>query len=134
MSSEAPRRVWAPRHVAFPLRLDGRGRTTMVDDSEYLRGLVEQVLFTAPGERVNRPDFGSGVGQLVFAPTDDALAQSTQALVHGALQRWLGDLLRVEAVRVTAVDSRLEVVVEYLPLTATGAQDRRTVTVTGGGA
>lgn len=132
MSGEAPRRVWAPRHVAFPLRRDGRGRTTMVDDSEYIRGLVEHVLFTAPGERVNRPDFGSGVGQLVFAPTDDALAQSTQALVQGALQRWLGGLLRVEAVRVTAVDSRLEVVVEYLPMTATGRQDRRTVTVTGG--
>ncbi|MFE6970163.1 GPW/gp25 family protein [Isoptericola sp. NPDC057653] len=130
--SEIPRRAWAPRHVAFPLSLDGRGRTAMVDDADYVRGLVEQVLFTAPGERVNRPDFGSGVGRLVFAPTDDALARSTQALVHGALQRWLGDLLRVEDVRVTAVDARLEVVVEYLPLDATAAEDRRTVTVTGG--
>ena len=104
----------------------------MVDDAAYVRGLVEHVLFTAPGERVNRPDFGSGVGRLVFAPTDDALAQSTQALVHGALQRWLSDLLYLEDIRVTAVDSRLEVVVEYRPLTATGADDRRTVTVTGG--
>lgn len=132
MSSEIPRRAWTPRHIAFPMRLDGRGRTTMVDDAAYVRGLVEQILFTAPGERVNRPDFGSGVGQLVFAPTDDALAQSTQALVHGALQRWLGDLLRVEAVRVTSMESRLEVVVEYLPLTAAGPEDRRSVTVSGG--
>ncbi|MDO8144903.1 MULTISPECIES: GPW/gp25 family protein [unclassified Isoptericola] len=132
MTDDVPRRAWAPRHLAFPLRLDGRGRTAMADDAEYVRGLVEQVLFTAPGERVNRPDFGSGVGRLVFAPTDDALAHSTQALVHGALQRWLGDLLQVEEVRVTSVDSRLEVVVEYLPLSATAPEERRTVTVSGG--
>ena len=58
------------RHLAFPLRLDPRGRTALADDEDYLRGLVEQVLFTRPGERVNRPDFGSGVDRLVFAPTD----------------------------------------------------------------
>jgi phage baseplate assembly protein W len=132
MSEGIPRRTWAPHHVGFPLRLDHRGRTALVDDATYVRGLVEQVLFTAPGERVNRPDFGSGVGRLVFAPSDDALAQSTQALVHGALQRWLGDLLRVENVTVVSVDSRLEVVVEYLPLTAAGPEDRRTVIVAGG--
>jgi phage baseplate assembly protein W len=132
MSDPIPQRAWAPRHVGFPLRLDGRGRTALVDDADYVKGLVEHLLFTSPGERVNRPDFGSGIGRLVFAPADDALAQSTQALVHGALQRWLGDLLRVEDVTVTSVDSRLEVVVAYLPLTASGPEDRRTVTVSGG--
>ena len=132
MSDGIPRRAWAPRHVGFPMRLDGRGRTALVDDAAYVKGLVEHLLFTAPGERVNRPDFGSGVGRLVFAPSDDALAQSTQALVHGALQRWLGDLLRFEDVTVTSVDSRLEVVVHYVPLTAPGTGERRTVTVAGG--
>lgn len=133
MTDTPPRRASAPRHVGFPLRLDTRGRTGLVDDETYLSGLVEQVLFTAPGERVNRPDFGSGVGRLVFAPSGDALAQSTQALVQGALQGQLGDLLRVESVQVTAVDSRLEVAVTYLPLAAMGPQQRRTVSVTGGG-
>ena len=133
MTDTPPRRASAPRHVGFPLRLDTRGRTALVDDETYLSGLVEQVLFTAPGERVNRPDFGSGVGRLVFAPSGDALAQSTQALVQGALQGQLGDLLRVESVQVTAVDSRLEVAVTYLPLAAMGPQQRRTVSVTGGG-
>lgn len=132
MTDPTPLRKYAARHVGFPLRLDPRGLTALVDDEAYLRGLVEQVLFTAPGERVNRPEFGSGVGRLVFAPTDDALAESTQALVHGALQRWLGDLLRVESVRVTSVDARLDVVVEYLPLNATSAEQRRTLTVSGG--
>lgn len=127
-----PRRLRPPGRIAFPLRLDGRGRTALVDDEEYLGGLVEQVLFTAAGQRVNRPGFGSGVSALVFAPTDDALAHSTTALVQGALQQWLGDLIRVERVEVTSVESRLDVLVEYLPLRATDPSQRRTVRVRGG--
>lgn len=128
-----PRRADAPHHVGFPLHLDLRGRTSLADDDAYLAGLIEQVLFTSPGERVNRPDFGSGVARLVFAPSGDSLAESTQALVHGALQQWLGELIRVESVRVTAVDSRLEVVVDYLPLRATSRDQRRRVSVSGTG-
>lgn len=133
MSTPAsPRRLAPARHVSFPLRLDPRGRTALAEDPAYVAGLVEQVLFTGPGERVNRPDFGSGVARLVFAPMDDALAETTRALVQGALQQWLGDLVRVEDVRVTAVDSRVEVVVAYSPLHATSTGQRRTVTVQGG--
>ncbi|MBD5788255.1 GPW/gp25 family protein [Cellulosimicrobium terreum] len=127
----APRRARSPRHVAFPLRLDARGRTALADVETHLAGLVEQVLFTAPGERVNRPDFGSGVGRLVFAPSDDALASTTQALVHGALQQWLGDLIRVEDVQVTTTGARVDVLVTYLPLHATGPEQSRTLQVGG---
>jgi Bacteriophage baseplate protein W len=115
------------RHLGFPLRLDGRGRTALATEEEYLCGLVEAVLFTRPGERVNRPGFGSGVHALVFAPSGDELAQTTQALVQGSLQHWLGDLLRVEEVRVAAVESRLTVTITYTPLVSGAA--RRTVTV-----
>jgi phage baseplate assembly protein W len=116
-------------HLGFPIRLDARGRTAQADDEAYLRGLVEQVLFTRPGERVNRPDFGSGVHALVFAPGGDELAAATQALVHGALQTQLGDLIRVEAVEVTAVESTLEVVVVYRPLQAPQDDPRRVLRV-----
>lgn len=133
MTASPPPRRPAPSHrVAFPLRLDQRGRTALVEEEDYLKGLVEQVLFTAPGERINRPDFGSGLNRLVFALSGDALAATTQAMVQGALQQWLGDLIRVEAVEVSAVDSRLEVQVAYLPLHATGPEQRRTVVVRGG--
>ena len=84
-------------------------RTARTDRAGYLRDLIEQVLFTAPGERVNRPDFGAGVGQLVFAPTGPEVAATTQMLVHGALQQWLGDLIDVAGVQVSAVDSTLTV-------------------------
>lgn len=129
---DPPRRLRPAGHVAFPLRFDGSGRTALVAQERYLAGLVEQVLFTAAGERVNRPDFGSGVSALVFAPTGDALAHSTQALVQGALQQWLGDLIRVERVEVSAQDSRLDVLVEYQPLGTNSPDQRRTLRISGG--
>jgi Bacteriophage baseplate protein W len=119
-------------HIGFPLRLDGNGRTRLADEEEYLRGLVEQVLFTRPGERVNRPDFGTGIDALVFAPTGDEFAHATQSLVQGALQQFLGDLIRVEQVSVTVRDTTLEVTVVYSPLRGPGEQSR-TIVVSGGG-
>ena len=100
--------------INYPFRIDGRGRTACTDPDAHIRDLVEQVLFTAPGERVNRPDFGSGLMQLVFAPNSDELATATQFLVQGALQQWLGDLIQVEAVEVLSEDSTLEVTVQYI--------------------
>ena len=86
-------------NIDFPFHFDTRGRTAQTDDDDHIRDLIDQVLFTAPGERVNRPTFGSGLMQLVFAPNSDELAATTQFLVQGALQQWLGDLIVVEAVR-----------------------------------
>lgn len=97
----------------YPLHVDGRGRTAVTGADDHLRDLIEQVLFTAPGERVNRPTFGSGLLQLVFAPNSDELAATTQFLVQGALQQWLGDLIEVDDVRAESFDSRLEVEVVY---------------------
>jgi phage baseplate assembly protein W len=101
------------RHLDFPMHIDGRGRTAVTDTDDHVRDLIHQVLFTAPGERVNRPDFGCGLKQLVFMPNSDALAASTQQMVQGALLRWLEELIVVEAVNVQATDSSLEVTVTY---------------------
>jgi phage baseplate assembly protein W len=101
-------------HVDHPYHFDGRGRTAATTDDDHVRDMIEQVLFTMPGERVNRPDFGSGLLQLTFAPISDELASATQFLVQGALQQWLGDVIAVEQVRVTREDAALRVVVEYL--------------------
>lgn len=100
--------------IAFPYRFDSRGRTSQSDDAEHIRELIYQVLFTSPGERVMRPTFGSGLLQLVFAPNSDVLAATTQMLVQGALQQWLGDLIVVEAVSVETEDSTLRVTVQYV--------------------
>lgn len=100
-------------NVDYSLHFDGRGRTAEADDDAHIRDLIEQVLFTAPGEPVNRPDFGSGLMQLVFAPNSDELAAATQFLAQGALQQWLGDLIEPNAVEVESEDSSLRVTVQY---------------------
>jgi phage baseplate assembly protein W len=100
--------------IDHPFHIDGRGRIAQTDQDTHIRDLIEQVLFTAPGERVNRPTFGSGLLQLVFAPNSDELATATQFLVQGALQQWLGELIQVEAVQVENSESTLEVTVQYI--------------------
>jgi phage baseplate assembly protein W len=100
-------------HPAFPFRFDGRGRTALAGEAEHVRDMIEQLLFTHPGERVRRPDFGSGLLQLVFAPNGPELAATVQFTVQAALQRWLGDVIDVRELEVTALESRLTVVVEY---------------------
>ncbi|HEX2049884.1 MAG TPA: GPW/gp25 family protein [Actinomycetota bacterium] len=100
-------------NVDWPFHVDGSGRAATTSDADHVRDLVEQVLFTAPGERVNRPAFGTGLPQLVFAPNSPELATTTQFLVQGALQQWLGDVVVVEAVDVVADDALLEVTVQY---------------------
>lgn len=100
-------------HLGFPLRLDARGRAAVVDRERWLAGLVEQVLFTRPGERVNRPAFGTGLLDLVFEPLGAELADTTTALVMAALQTELGDLLRVEEVEVSVEETTVHVAVRY---------------------
>lgn len=100
--------------IDYPYDFDSRGRTAETTDEEHIRDLIEQVLFTTPGERVNRPTFGSGVLQLIFAPNSDALAGAVQMTVQGALQQWLGDLIQVEAVDVQREESKLQILVQYV--------------------
>ena len=100
-------------NVDFPYRIDNRGRTADTDDNDHIRDMIEQVLFTSPGERVNRPTFGSGLMQLVFQPNSDELAATTQYLVQGSLQQWLGDLIDVNEVSVENIEETLRVTVQY---------------------
>src|SRR3954468_22166888 len=103
-------------HLDFPYHIDGRGRTAVTDDADHVRDLIEQVLFTSPGERVMRPDFGSGLLAMVFEPDSTALAATMQMLVQGALQQHLGSLIAVNAVEIEAADATLNVTVRYVLL------------------
>ena len=100
--------------VDFPFAFDGLGRTRECSEDDHLRDLIEQVLLTSPGERVNRPTFGSGLMELVFAPNSDTLAAATELSVRAALQQWLGDRIEVKAVEVANVESTLSVRVTYV--------------------
>jgi uncharacterized protein len=100
-------------NIKFPFQIDHKGRTAQSNDEDHIRDMIEQVLFTSPGERVNRPTFGSGLMQLVFQPNSDELVTTTRFLVQGALQQWLGDLIEVNDLEVQHVDSSLLVTVAY---------------------
>lgn len=100
-------------HLDFPLQVDGRGRMAVTDPDDHVRDMIHQVLFTSPGERVNRPDFGCGLLQLVFMPNSEPLAIATEFTVRSALQRWLGDVIQTERVKVQAVEETLRVEVDY---------------------
>jgi Bacteriophage baseplate protein W len=92
---------------------DRRGRTAEVGEDTHVRQMIEQLLFTNPGERVNRPDFGSGLQQLVFAPNSIELAATVQFTTQALLQQHLGDLIDVGAIDVTADEASLVVSVSY---------------------
>jgi phage baseplate assembly protein W len=103
--------------LAFPYGFDGTGRTAQAaDPPAHIASLIEQVLFTAPGERVNRPTFGSGTAQLVFEPNADVLAAAQQQAIQAGLQQWLSDLIRVSSVTVAGVEATLLVTVVYTVL------------------
>jgi phage baseplate assembly protein W len=116
--------------VDYPFSFDNRGRTSDTTAEDHIRDLIEQVLFTAPGERVNRPTFGCGLNQLVFSPNSPELAAATQFLVQGALQQWLGDLIIVDSVQVDSEDSTLSVTIAYA---VRRTQTRQTAVFTQGG-
>lgn len=101
-------------NIDFPFHLDDRGRVAATDDADHIRDLVEQFLFTNAGERVNRPDFGSGLLQLVFAPNSAELAAALQFTLQAGLQRWLSDLIEVQKLEVESRDARLGVEVHLL--------------------
>ena len=100
-------------NLAYPFQVAGTGQTARAGAEGHIHQMIEQVLFTAPGERVNRPDFGTGLRQLIFAGENEELLTATQFLIQGSLQQWLGDIIEVEGVTVSSEDSTLAVVVRY---------------------
>jgi len=113
--------------IDFPYHFDARRRTAGTTDDDHIRDMIEQVLFTTPGERVNQPTFGSGLLRLVFEPNSDALAAAMQMAIQGSLQQWLGDIIAVDAVQVQHNDGTLEVRVQY---TVRRTQQRTVATFT----
>lgn len=102
------------REVGYPFNIDKSGRTATADRDNHIRHLIEQVLFTVPGERVNRPEFGVNIRQFVFAGGSNETGASVQFLVQGELERWLGELIDVESVAVESKESTLNITVRYV--------------------
>ena len=114
-------------NIDYPFHFDTRGRTASTGEDDHVRDMIEQLIFTNPGERVNRPDFGSGVLQLIFGPNSPELAATVQFTLQAAIQRWLGDVIQVRDLEVTANDSTLSILLTYA-LADTGEEHTATFT------
>lgn len=101
-------------NIDFPFHFDSRGRTAAANDDDHIREMIEQLLFTNPGERVNRPDFGSGLQRLIFGPNSPELAAALKFTLQATLQRWLGDLIELQTLDVTSEDSSLNIIIQYV--------------------
>ena len=112
-------------NIDFPFHFDSRGRTATTDDNDHIRDMIEQFLFTNTGERVNRPEFGSGLLQLIFAANSPELASTLQFTVQAGLQQWLGDVIEVQALEVVSEDAKLSVDISYM---VRRTQETRTTT------
>ena len=101
-------------NIAFPYQIGADGRSLSANDADHVRDMMEMLLFTNPGERVMRPEFGSGLLQSVFAPNSVELAATLQLTVQAALTQWLGDLIELHGVEVLSDDATLRVTVKYM--------------------
>ena len=109
--------------IAFPFRIDRRGRTAHAAYDEHVRDLIEQLLFTSPGERVMRPDFGCGLLDLVFTPNSPELASALELSVQASLQRWLGELIEVESLDVVSEENVVRVHLRYVVRSTASRRD-----------
>src|SRR6516165_11186366 len=114
-------------NIAFPHGVDAPGRAAQTDPPAHIGDMIQQILFTGPGERVNRPTFGSGTAQLVFAPNSDVLAAAQQQAIQAGLQQWLSDLIRVQSVTVAAKEATLQITVVYTVIQTQQQQTQRFV-------
>jgi uncharacterized protein len=101
--------------IRYPFAIDKTRGVLMeeIDFGNHVRQMILQVLFTNPGERINRPDFGCGIRSMVFAPNSDATASLLQIMVVQSLDKWLGDVIITERVEVNSINEKLEVKILY---------------------
>ena len=112
-------------HLDFPFRIDARGRSARSSDAGHVRDMLEQLLFTDPGERVNRPDFGVGLLRSVFAPNSPELSAALRFSIEAGVQRWLGERIEITALEVASDDARLVIDVGYRLLPGGEQRDER---------
>jgi len=102
--------------IHYPFAID-QGLGNWMEENNYnqhVEQMMLQVLFTNPGERINLPEFGCGLRQMVFAPNSEATANLLQVTIYESLEKWLGDLIEVIEVRATPIEETLQVGIVYL--------------------
>ena len=97
----------------FPYHFGGDQRTAETSEADHVRDLIELILFTSPSERVNRPDFGAGIRQLVFAPVGAEQVATTEFMIRGALQQQLGRRIEVQEVKAQGGEAAIAITIAF---------------------
>jgi phage baseplate assembly protein W len=100
-------------NIDYPVHFQG-GRTATTGDADHIRDMIAQLLFTNPGERVNRPTFGSGLLGRIFEPNSPEQAAVLQATMQAAVLQELGDLIELQTLEVTSEEETLQIIVNYV--------------------
>lgn len=98
---------------SYPFEIDKNGKVKRTNERKHIRDLIKQILFTRPGERVNRNSFGTGLAFLLGKSVDAELATTQQMLVQGQLQQWLGTRIIVKSVDAITKKNVFEIIVRY---------------------
>lgn len=109
----------------FPFAVNEAGSISSSEGDEAIRGKIIQVLFTAPGEQVNMPEFGCGLFNLVFEPNNTILAAAMEFTISQALARWLADDILVDNINVNPADETVTVEIAYTKRTDLSKQAMR---------
>jgi hypothetical protein len=117
---------------AFPFRIaQASNQAAQSPYATHVDEMIRQILLTAPGERVDLPEFGCGLRQLLFAPNSDALQATAQLMVQRSLNLWLAGQINMQSVTVTPGPggdySQILVQIAYVLLETQGTQTTRIV-------
>jgi phage baseplate assembly protein W len=102
------------RSLFFPFKISDLGVPMTAPRSQAIRHQLEQLLFTLPGERVNRPTFGCGVQRLVFGGCSPESAAAAEYVIRLNVQEFLADVVQVDAVKVSASPADAALFVDIL--------------------
>src|SRR5580700_11456602 len=73
---------------SYPMRTDVTGSIALSSGDRDVVEAIRLILGTAPGERPMRPEFGCGIHDQMFAPSDATTAGRVGYDVRAALARW----------------------------------------------
>ena len=102
------------RSLSFPFQIGDLGVPMTAPRTKVIRHQIEQLLFTLPGERVNRPGFGCGVQRLVFGGCSPEAAAAAEYIIRLNIQEFMRDVVRIDAVKVTAAPESATLFVDIL--------------------
>ncbi|MDX2100862.1 MAG: GPW/gp25 family protein [Leptolyngbyaceae cyanobacterium bins.59] len=106
--------MYIGKGVGFPLRTNVQGSLQLSAEGHNLEESIHLILRTGLGERVYRPEFGSRLSELVFAPLNTQTLLLLRLYVEEALEAWEPRIdLEEVSVDPDPVRGRVDITIKY---------------------